>query len=148
MRHVSVKSEWSVFTLSVVFIHLPEQHMIGGLRLFPSNMQPTATKCTFRYLLIIRTYDDRFNPSIRGEWSDSRSRRFYPQWEIAGTGRIGPRTDLDAIDKGNTRIFAPAGCRALVLWLSGPSYSHCTAWATPAHPQCHLDVRIANVCGS
>jgi hypothetical protein len=23
-----------------VFIHLPEQHMTGGLRLFPSNMQP------------------------------------------------------------------------------------------------------------
>jgi hypothetical protein len=23
-----------------VFIHLPEQHVIGGLRLFPSNMQP------------------------------------------------------------------------------------------------------------
>jgi hypothetical protein len=28
-----------VFTLSVVFSHLPEQHMIGGLRVFPSSMQ-------------------------------------------------------------------------------------------------------------
>ena len=44
----------SVFTLSVVFSHLPEQHTIGGLRLFPSNMQPTATERIFRYLLIIR----------------------------------------------------------------------------------------------
>jgi hypothetical protein len=38
MRHVSVPSEWSVFTLSVVVSHLPEQHVTGGLRLFPSNM--------------------------------------------------------------------------------------------------------------
>ena len=33
MRHVSVPSEWSVFS------HLPEQHVTGGLRLFPSNMK-------------------------------------------------------------------------------------------------------------
>jgi hypothetical protein len=51
----SGRSEWSVFKLSVVFSHLPEQHVIGDLRLFPSNMQSTATECIFRYLLIIRT---------------------------------------------------------------------------------------------
>ena len=39
MRHVSVPSEWSVFTLSVVVSHLPEQHVTGGLRLFPPNMK-------------------------------------------------------------------------------------------------------------
>jgi hypothetical protein len=62
-RHSSifVPSEWSLFTLSVVFRHLPEQHMIGGLRLFPLNMQPTATECIFLYLLIIRT-------SVITEW--------------------------------------------------------------------------------
>ena len=54
-HYIIVPSEWSVFKLSVVFIHLPKQHVIGGLRLFPSNMQPTATDCIFRYLLIIRT---------------------------------------------------------------------------------------------
>jgi hypothetical protein len=54
-RSVTVPSEWSVFTLSAVFIHLPEQHMKGGLRLFPVNMQPNATEYIFRYLLIIRT---------------------------------------------------------------------------------------------
>jgi hypothetical protein len=37
MHHVSVPSEWSVFTLSVVFSHLPEHHVTGGLRLFPTN---------------------------------------------------------------------------------------------------------------
>jgi len=55
MRHVSVPSEWSVFVLSVVFIHLPQQHMIGDRRLFPSDVQPTATECIFCYLLIIGT---------------------------------------------------------------------------------------------
>ena len=35
MRHVSVPSECSVFTLAVVFSHLPQQHVIAGLRLFP-----------------------------------------------------------------------------------------------------------------
>jgi len=54
-RSIFVPSEWSVFTLSVVFSHLPEHYMTGGLRLFPSNMQPTATECIFRYLLLIRT---------------------------------------------------------------------------------------------
>ena len=39
MRHVSVASEWSVFPLSVVFSHLREQHVVGGLRLFPSNIK-------------------------------------------------------------------------------------------------------------
>ena len=39
MCHVCVPSECSVFTLSVVFSYLPEQHVVGGLRLFPSNMQ-------------------------------------------------------------------------------------------------------------
>ena len=39
MRHVFVPSEWSVFTLSVVFSHLPEEHVIGGLRLFSPNMK-------------------------------------------------------------------------------------------------------------
>jgi len=39
-RSVTVPSEWSVFTLSVVFSRLPEQHVIGGLRLFPLNMRP------------------------------------------------------------------------------------------------------------
>ena len=42
MRPVTVPSEWSVFTLSVVFSHLPEQQVIGGLRLFPSNMLPRS----------------------------------------------------------------------------------------------------------
>ena len=51
--------------------------------------------------------------SIRGEWFDSRSRRFYPQGEIAGTVRMRPSAGLDAIDKGN--IFAAAGCRARFL---------------------------------
>jgi hypothetical protein len=55
-RSVFVPSEWSLFTLSVVFRHLPEQHVIGSLPLIPSNMQPIATECIFRYLLIIRTY--------------------------------------------------------------------------------------------
>ena len=50
-RSVFVPSERSVFTPSVVLRQLPEQHMIGGLRLSPSNMQPTATECTYRYLL-------------------------------------------------------------------------------------------------
>ena len=54
-RSIFVLSEWSVFTLSVVFIHLPQQHKIGGLRLFPSYMQPTVTECILRYLLIIGT---------------------------------------------------------------------------------------------
>ena len=56
-RHgsVFVPSEWSLFTLSVVFSHLPEQHVIGGQRLFPSEIQRTATECVFRYLLVIRT---------------------------------------------------------------------------------------------
>jgi hypothetical protein len=27
-------------SLAIKFSHLPEQHMMGGLRLFPSNMQP------------------------------------------------------------------------------------------------------------
>ena len=54
-RSIFVPSEWSVFTLSVVFSHLPEQSVVGGLRLFLSNMSPTATECIFRYLLIIRT---------------------------------------------------------------------------------------------
>jgi len=45
-------SEWSTFTLSVVFRRFPEQHTIGGLRLFLSNMQPTAMECIFRYLTI------------------------------------------------------------------------------------------------
>ena len=39
MRHVSVPSDWSVFALSVVFSHLPQQHVTGDLRLFPSNMK-------------------------------------------------------------------------------------------------------------
>jgi hypothetical protein len=41
-RHSSifVPSERFVFTLSVMFIHLPEQYVIEDLRLFPSNMQP------------------------------------------------------------------------------------------------------------
>jgi len=52
-------------------------------------------------------------PSIRDEWSDSYSHRFYSQGKIAGTGRIGPSAGLDAIDRGN--IFAPAGCRARFL---------------------------------
>ena len=47
MRQVSVPSERSVFTLSVVFSHLPQQHVIGDQRLFPSNMQPTATEWNF-----------------------------------------------------------------------------------------------------
>ena len=59
MRHVSVPSSFRqnglCSRLSVVFSHLREQHKIGSLRLFPSNMQPTATECIFRYLLIIRT---------------------------------------------------------------------------------------------
>ena len=42
-RSIFVPSEWSLFTLSVVFSHLPEQHVIGGLRFFPSNMQPRKT---------------------------------------------------------------------------------------------------------
>jgi hypothetical protein len=57
---IFVPSELSVFTLSVVFRHLPEQHVIGQ-RLFPSDMQPPATECVFRYLLIIRT-------SVMIEW--------------------------------------------------------------------------------
>jgi len=40
MRQVSVPSECSVFTLSIVFSHLPIQHVIGGLRLFPSICSP------------------------------------------------------------------------------------------------------------
>jgi len=55
MRFVSVPSEWSLCTLSVVFSHLPEQHVKGGLRLFPLDMQPTDMECIFRYFLIIRT---------------------------------------------------------------------------------------------
>jgi len=51
-RSIFVPIGWSVFTLSVVFIHLPEQHMTGGLRLFPSNMQPILTECIFSYLII------------------------------------------------------------------------------------------------
>jgi hypothetical protein len=39
-RSVFVPSECPVFTLSVVFIHLPEKHTVGDLRLFPPNMQP------------------------------------------------------------------------------------------------------------
>jgi hypothetical protein len=39
VRHVSVPSSFRQIGLSVVFSHVPEQHMIGGLRLFPSNMQ-------------------------------------------------------------------------------------------------------------
>ena len=39
-RPISVPSYGCVFTLSVVFSHLPERPVIGGLRLFPSNMQP------------------------------------------------------------------------------------------------------------
>jgi hypothetical protein len=39
-RSIFVPPNWSVFTLSVVFIRLPEQHAIGGLRFLPSNMQP------------------------------------------------------------------------------------------------------------
>ena len=54
-RSVFVPSERSVFTLSAMFSRLPEQHLIGGLRLFPSDMQPSATECVFRYLLIIRS---------------------------------------------------------------------------------------------
>ena len=53
-RSILVPSERSVSTLSVVFSHLPEQSVIGGQRLVPSNMEPTATECIFRYLLIIR----------------------------------------------------------------------------------------------
>ena len=37
-RSIFVPSNWYVFTLSVVFSHLPEEHVIGGLRLFPPNM--------------------------------------------------------------------------------------------------------------
>jgi len=51
-RSVTVPSSFRqngfVFTLYVVFSHLTERHMIGGLRLFPSSMQPTATECVFR----------------------------------------------------------------------------------------------------
>jgi len=55
-RHCSifVPSEWSVLILSVVFSHLPEQSVMEGLKLFLSNMSPSATECIFRYLLIIR----------------------------------------------------------------------------------------------
>jgi hypothetical protein len=49
MRSVTVPSERSVFTLSFVFSHLPQQHMMGGLRLFPSDIQPIATEFIFRY---------------------------------------------------------------------------------------------------
>ena len=61
-RSIFVPSEWSVFTLSVVFSHLPGRHTIGGQRLFPSDMQSTATECVFRYLLIIGTsiYKNRY----------------------------------------------------------------------------------------
>ena len=31
-RTVFVPSEWSVFTLSVMFSHLPEQQVVGGLQ--------------------------------------------------------------------------------------------------------------------
>lgn len=86
-----------------------------------------------------------FNPSIRGEWSDSRSRRFYPQGEIAGTVRMGPRAGRDAIDKGN--ILASAGCRARFLGCPVrriasvlPEQRRLTRVVT--------DVRIANVCRS
>jgi len=43
-RSAFVPSEWSVFTLSVMFLRLPEQQVTRGLRLFPANMQPTATE--------------------------------------------------------------------------------------------------------
>jgi hypothetical protein len=41
-RHcpIFVLSDWSVFTQSIMFSHVPEQHMIGDLRLFPLNMRP------------------------------------------------------------------------------------------------------------
>ena len=42
MRHVSVPSEWSVFTLSVVFIHLPEQRMLGRSAIISINY---AARC-------------------------------------------------------------------------------------------------------
>jgi len=54
-RSVTVPSPFrqnGLCTLSVLFSHLTEQHVIGGLQLFPSNMQLTATECIFRYLLI------------------------------------------------------------------------------------------------
>jgi hypothetical protein len=36
----SFRQKWSLFTLSFVFIRHPQQHVIEGSRLFPSNMQP------------------------------------------------------------------------------------------------------------
>jgi hypothetical protein len=62
MRHVSVPSPFHLRSVrKVVFTHLPEQRVRGDLRLFPSCMQPTATECVFRYLLIIGT-------SVMIEW--------------------------------------------------------------------------------
>jgi len=39
-RSIFVPSDWSVFTLSVVFCYLPAEHVIEGPRLSPWNMQP------------------------------------------------------------------------------------------------------------
>jgi len=39
-RSIFVPSDRSVFTMSVVFSHLPTEHVIGSPRLSPSNMQP------------------------------------------------------------------------------------------------------------
>ena len=41
-RSIFVPSDWSVFTLSVVFSHLPAEHVIEGQRLSPTNMQPRS----------------------------------------------------------------------------------------------------------
>jgi hypothetical protein len=39
-RSIFVPSEWPVSTLFVVFSHVPEQHMIGGLRYFHQICSP------------------------------------------------------------------------------------------------------------
>jgi hypothetical protein len=65
MRHVSIPSPFRLHSVRMVCVHtvrhLPERYVIGGAHLFPLNMQPTATECIFRYLLIIRT-------SVTIEW--------------------------------------------------------------------------------
>jgi hypothetical protein len=59
LRHVSVPSPFRQNGLyshcPIAFSHLPEEHVTGDLRLFPSSIQPTGTGFIFRYLLIIRT---------------------------------------------------------------------------------------------
>jgi hypothetical protein len=77
---MGVPSDWSEFTLSVVFSHLPEHYMIGGLRLLLSNMQPNSfSKRQLATIALMLDEEDK-NATL----SDKKKRMWVNKQKIIG----------------------------------------------------------------